>query len=83
MAEQISILHMEVNFQFVEMNHGSIPLEGFRLRGLFVLRPRSGKCALREIQRRFHLMRRDECGRLRKKLLILPFCDMIQINRDL
>ena len=36
MAEQISILHMEVNFQFVEMNHCPFSLEGFRLRGFFV-----------------------------------------------
>ena len=49
------------------------PSKAFAFEGIS-LRPRSGERTLWEVQRRFHLMRRDERGMLRKKLPILPFC---------
>ena len=40
---------------------------------VFRLLPRSGERALREVQRRFHLMRRDQRGGLGKKFVVTGF----------
>ena len=60
----------------------TFPSKAFAFEG-FRLLPRSGERALREMQGAFHLLRRDERSRLRKKLLIHLFCGMIKTNREL